>query len=313
MPTTNPFMKSIRESVGMRIAVLFGSFFILLLFSSFIGSIINAISLGSERDHILISSAIQCVLAFCLPAIILSKFSSNKWEKWLKLTKAPSLKSFLGVIIVYFLSMPAMEWLIEWNSNLHLPASLSSIEEVLRGWEEASESMTNTILEAHGIFPVLIGILVIGVLTGFSEELFFRGGLQGIFSRSNLGNGLAVWLAAIIFSCMHFQFFGFFPRLLMGVFFGYLLIWTRSIWVPVFAHALNNSMVVISSSFTESPMKNLSDYGNASILFDNSLSVVGSVALTAIFLILFRNYIFKNNKHGSYKWQRSQLPPVSGR
>jgi membrane protease YdiL (CAAX protease family) len=46
---------------------------------------------------------------------------------------------------------------------------------------------------------------------------------------------------------MHFQFFGFIPRMLLGALFGYLYYWTGSLWVSAFAHALNNSMAVITA------------------------------------------------------------------
>ena len=288
-------MKSIRESAGMRLAVLFGSFFILLLLTSVLTTLINGLPLGGDRNHALISSAVQCILAFCLPAIILAKFSSDNWRNWLKLTKAPSLKAINGVILVYIISMPAMEWLIEWNSNLHLPASMASLEPTLRSWEESSQAISDTLLAAHGFIPVLVGVLVIGVLTGFSEELFFRGGLQGILTRSSIGTGTAVWLAALIFSAMHFQFFGFFPRLLMGVFFGYLLVWTQSIWVPMFAHILNNSIVVITSALTGQSEQNIWGEGNTINFFGMPVYIIGSFVLTALFLMVCRDSFFKRS------------------
>ncbi len=57
----------------------------------------------------------------------------------------------------------------------------------------------------------------------------------------------SIWITAAVFSAVHLQFFGFFPRLLLGAFFGYLIYFTRSIWPGVFAHALNNSIVVASA------------------------------------------------------------------
>lgn len=309
----NVLLKNIRSSAGLRLAVFFGSFFVLLLLSSFIGMMINQLS-GDVRSHTLWGSVVQCILAFCLPAFILAKFSSNNWSEWLALTKAPSMKSILGVLIVYCLSMPAMEWLIEWNASLHLPESMSGLETTLRSWEEASESISKVLLEAHGFLAVLAGVLVIGILTGFSEEMFFRGGLQGIFVRTNIGPSTAVWIAAFVFSFMHFQFFGFLPRLLMGAFFGYLLIWTRSLWVPVFAHALNNSTVVIASSITGEATMGMLDNGSNSLLLGNSLSVIGSVVLTALYLIFCRDWVFKNaQSRKNQPWQKRQLPPVSER
>lgn len=310
MAKSNPILKSVRNSAGMRLAVLFGSFFIFLLLSSFLSMVINGLP-GSPRTHLLLSSTVQCLLGFCVPAFLLARFSSNNYLKWLYLTKLPSLKAIVGVIIVYFISMPAMEWLIDWNARIHLPESLSSLEALFRRWEESGESSTKILLESNGWLSVLAGVLVVGVLTGFSEEMFFRGGLQGIFARSSIGKGTAVWMAALIFSAMHFQFFGFFPRLLMGVFFGYLLIWTGSIWVPVFAHVLNNSIVVLTAAFTGDVSASILDQQNPAVYFGESVTVIGSVVLTALFFLMCRNYIFKSNRHSS--WQKSPLPPVSGR
>lgn len=299
-------IKNIRESSGLRLAVLFGSFFIFLTFTAIIGSAIDGLHEGQPRTHLLITSTLQCLFAFCLPAFLLSKFSQKNWNDWLYLKKAPSLKQIIGVVIVYLLTMPAMEWLIAWNSDLHLPGSLEGLEATLRQMEDNAEAATQIILDTHGFGAILAGILVIGLLTGFSEELFFRGGFQGILMKSLKSKGLAVWVAALLFSIMHFQFFGFLPRLLMGAFFGYLLLWTRSIWVPIIAHALNNSMVVITAALSDQPYsakENLSQ----TLCNENPAIVIGSFALSVIFFYLCKDFFFKN----SSLWQKSPLPPVS--
>jgi len=82
------------------------------------------------------------------------------------------------------------------------------------------------------------------LLPAFGEELFFRSALQGLFSRT-MNVKLAVWIAAIIFSAIHFQFYGFVPRMLLGAFFGYLLAWSENLWLPILAHFANNVLAVI--------------------------------------------------------------------
>ena len=57
-----------------------------------------------------------------------------------------------------------------------------------------------------------------------------------------------IWTAAILFSAFHLQFYGFFPRMLLGAYFGYLLYWSHSIWLPIFAHFINNAIAVITLS-----------------------------------------------------------------
>lgn len=292
---TNPSLRFIRESVGIRLALLFSAFFILLSVTSLISLLIDNFWITSERNKGLFGAVLQCILAFIVPSVILARFCSAHPFRWLKCEKFFRVLPFIGVVVVYLLSLPAMEWLISWNSNLHFPDFLKDIEMTFRSWEENNAAISQMLLATDSIGGVITGILIIGILTGFSEELFFRGSLQGIFQRSSLGPDKSIWLAAIIFSALHFQFFGFFPRLIMGAFFGYLFIWTKSLWVPVFAHSLNNSVVVVISSQTENLNANEGTFFSPVIESIPYLLPVMSFLLTSLFLLFLRNYFFKKN------------------
>jgi hypothetical protein len=41
------------------------------------------------------------------------------------------------------------------------------------------------------------------------------------------------------------QFYGFIPRMLMGAMFGYMFVWTGSLWIPMVMHFVNNSLAVL--------------------------------------------------------------------
>jgi hypothetical protein len=79
------------------------------------------------------------------------------------------------------------------------------------------------------------------------EELLFRGALQTIFLRWIRNPHVAILLVAFIFSAIHMQFYGFFPRLALGLLFGYLFYWSNNLWIPIFAHLVNNGAVVINT------------------------------------------------------------------
>jgi len=51
----------------------------------------------------------------------------------------------------------------------------------------------------------------------------------------------------LVFSLIHFQFYGFFPRLFLGALFGYLFLWSGNIWVPILAHVVNNGLFVLTA------------------------------------------------------------------
>lgn len=287
------FSNTIKDSAGIKLSILFGSFFFMLILASIIGAGIENLPFGDSREKQLGISVIQSVFAFCIPAYLLSKFSSSEPAHWLRLDKSPSFRHIIGIIIVYIITLPAMEWIIEWNNNIHFPEFLSKLEVTLREWEDSNNAIAIKLLNMNGWFEVVVGVLVIGIITGFSEELFFRGGLQGLLERSSIPLFWSVWISAFIFSSMHFQFFGFFPRLLMGAFFGFLLLWTSNLWTSIFAHVLNNSVVVIVSAV-----------GGNEVVDGISSSFVGypfflpiiSLAVTIIFFVCFRKYFFGSEK-----------------
>lgn len=225
---------------------LFGASFIMMFFAlSFITLMLKEIPI-SERNRILTTSALQCILVFIIPALIVARIESRKPLNLLSIDTRPGWCYIIFVIICYAAGMCALNQLIYWNDIITLPESFTEIEKTMREWEENSRQFASIILSDTSIGGLVSGILIVGLLTGISEELFFRAGIQRMLSET-MSRHAAIWISAVIFSAMHFQFFGFFPRLILGAFFGYLYVWSGSIWVAIFAHALNNSLVVISS------------------------------------------------------------------
>lgn len=249
------YIDTLRKQTGLRLFVLFAAFFIFLIAIGGISGLIMSIPGIGERNAILISSALQNIFAFSLPAWLAARFASDHPMRFLGLTQRIGIKPFIGVVIVFIVAMPAMNWLIAWNESVHFPDWAAGFEKTLRGWEESNSGMADKALAADSFLQMLVGILVIGMLTGIGEESFFRGGMQRIFCESGCKTWIAVWGGAFVFSAFHFQFFGFLPRMLMGAFFGYLLVWTGSLWPGIFAHALNNSTVVVAAWIFGDPDK----------------------------------------------------------
>lgn len=228
-----------------RLAIFLAMFLISFLAVSAMNGVLHTIDM-SERSRILLISSLQSILVFILPAIVAACLEFSKPFKILCLTEKPRGINIIAVCVCYILGLYFLNQLIYWNDTLSFPMSMHELETTLRAWEENSREMTNVILGDTSIGGLISGILIIGCLTGVAEEMFFRGGLQRMLCQG-MSRHVAVWITAFIFSAMHFQFFGFIPRLLLGAFFGYLYIWSRSLWIPIFAHVLNNSIVVASA------------------------------------------------------------------
>lgn len=190
---------------------------------------------------------VQDVFAFIVPAILAMAIFYIRPLHVMCLDRAPSFKAILVVLAFYLVSLPAMNWLVDLNQSMSLPSWMSGIEELMRDMEDSAADATEQLLDINTLWQFLSSVFVIGVMAGLSEEMLFRGAMQRTMQDSRLNTHAVVWITAIVFSAFHMQFFGFIPRMMLGAWLGYLLVWTRSLWVPIIAHTLNNSTVVFFS------------------------------------------------------------------
>ena len=193
---------------------------------------------------------VQDVLAFIAPAVLAMALFYRRPLHAMCLDRAPGWKAIIVVLLFYLVSLPAMNWLVTLNESMTLPAGLSGIEQWMRASEDAAAQTTKELLDINTIGELLACTFVVGLMAGVSEEMLFRGAMLRTMQDSRLGTHAVVWIVAIIFSAFHMQFFGFLPRMLLGVWLGYLFVWSRSLWVPIIAHTLNNSTVVLFSYLT---------------------------------------------------------------
>ncbi len=232
------------DSLGFQLIWIFlALFFIMFVTTSFVTGMVNGLNIG-DRNKYLLGSAIQSVLCFIIPSLIIARIQSYQPLRILTLDVKLKWVSVVGIIMLFLLGQPVMNQIVYWNETVKFPHILKGVEDLFREWEENSAVITGVILGDESIYGLISGILIVGCLTGFAEEIFFRDGLQRLLGL-RLNIHYAIWISAFIFSLMHFQFFGFIPRLLLGALFGYLFYWTGTIWASVLAHALNNSIVVV--------------------------------------------------------------------
>ena len=263
---------------------------LVLLFSLFLFMLI-AVSLitqllGSLTDNtaaiLRISSVLQNVLVFILPAVATAMLSTRFPATLLAIDKFPSGKFILLSIAVLIVSIPLMNSIIDWNQNITLPDSFSQFNDYMQQLEKGAEKAVSDITGGNTVGTLIMSILIVGVFTGLGEEIFFRGGLMRLFSCiKGMSPHVAIWLTAFLFSALHMQFLGFVPRMLLGVFFGYLTFWSGSLWLPIMIHALNNSILVTTDWINNRGGSQIDV--NSIGLGDNALVLnIASIILTVI-------------------------------
>lgn len=133
-----------------------------------------------------------------------------------------------------------------WNAKVQLPAWTGSLGELLRQFEDQAEVLVKAFLADLTPASFVLAFVVIAIVPALGEELVFRGLIQNEFLRAVRNPHVAIWLSAALFSAFHMQFFGFFPRMILGAALGYLYHWSGNLWIPVILHFLNNGIQVVA-------------------------------------------------------------------
>jgi membrane protease YdiL (CAAX protease family) len=237
-----------------------------------------------------IAAVLQDVFLFIVPALVTAILITRLPATFLAVDKKPKGLSIVIAIATMIVSIPAMNALITFNEGIHLPESMSALEAAMRQAEAAAQQSVATLLGGDTIGSLVVSVLIVGVLAGFSEELFFRGTFLRLLTTGNVNKHVAIWVVAFVFSAMHMQFYGFMPRMLLGAFFGYMMCWSGSLWLPIIMHVLNNSIYIIGEWSASGEDVSINTFGA-----ENILAIIISTVLTVAGLYTLRKSLI--SKH----------------
>ena len=232
----------------------------------------------------------QTIATFLLPSILGAWIWSegHKPFTWLRLTQTTHWSHYLLAVGIMLCAVPGINFLADLNSRIVLPESLGFIEQILKQQEEAAAALTEQFLQADNIGVLLLNIGLMALLPALAEEVSFRGTLQQILAQGKLKGQIhiAIWATAFIFSAIHMQFYGFVPRMLMGAMFGYIFVWTGTLWVPILMHFTNNGLAVMAYYLIgeNEESKNIADTFGAG---DTWWVGVISLLITSLGLLIF--------------------------
>lgn len=184
---------------------------------------------------------------FIITSLVAAFLFGKKITEYLKLNGRFRFLQLITVLLIMITGVPLINVMVEWNSHLSFPEFLAPVETWMRSSEQEAERITKAFVNVTAVQDVLINLLVIAVLPAMGEELLFRGVVQRILTEWFRNAHAGIWISAAVFSAIHVQFFGFVPRMMLGVCFGYMLHWSGSMWLPVIAHFFNNAAAVISA------------------------------------------------------------------
>ncbi len=120
--------------------------------------------------------------------------------------------------------------------------------------------------------PFFITLLLAGIITPIMEEIFYRGILLGKL-RQGFGIGVAVCIQALFFGIGHMNLVQGVYALIMGVLFGYVVIWTGSLYSSIVLHMVINTTSILWRHLM--PVQLDGDQLEIIILIGAALTIIG--------------------------------------
>lgn len=222
-------------------------FLIILFVSGLIGVAISAIFMAAGDTGMKIAQGLSSIFMFVVPPIVyyyVTRMKHQMYDLGFRKPANPWWLLLIGVVLM-FISLPVTNQLTRWNEAMSFGGVFEKLEEYLKMLEETAAATTEKMLNVNTIGGLLLNLLVIALIPAVGEELTFRGVLQQGLMRRVKSPHVAILLSAAIFSFIHFQFYGFLPRMFLGILLGYMFYITRSLWTSIAMHFVNNGTAVV--------------------------------------------------------------------
>jgi uncharacterized protein len=230
---------------------------------------------------------------FLVPSVFAAVLFYRSPKEYLSIKSNIKPVQVLYTVLIMIAIVPLINIMVVLNHQLSLPEFLSFAEKWMKDSEANAARITKAFLVMNTTSDLLYNMLIVAIVPAIGEELLFRGVLQRLFQELTRNIHVTVFVTAALFSAIHMQFYGFLPRMFLGVMFGYLLVWSGSIWVPVLAHFVNNGAAVLFSWYAS----------RNELPFDQDTIGTGTtdlpLAIFSVILVTSLVYVFKKGTSGT--------------
>lgn len=195
--------------------------------------------IAQHGDLLLTANTIGQWLGFTLVALLVARLSTPDWKEFLRIRKPDGLGLlFAGVGWLVF--YPLVLWLGQLNESLPLPEWVREFD------AQQGDAMEMLLMGAD--LPTWFLFIAVAITPAVCEELMFRGYLQRQVERG-LGLVWSLALVGLIFGLYHLQLSKFIPLTALGIYLGFVVWATGSVWTGTLVHLLNNGFAVLAVGY----------------------------------------------------------------
>ncbi|NUQ81703.1 MAG: CPBP family intramembrane metalloprotease [Bacteroidetes bacterium] len=213
---------------------------LIFLFYQGMGAILMLMAgIQSPADHVNLTRLIQGasqVFFLGIPVLLLILLQTRRLADYTFLNGPLSLKQVILIPFSVITIQPCIQWIAYMERQIPWPSAMTDFRDQM-------ESLLKTMVTADSLPEFGLVLIVVAVIPAFIEEFYFRGYLLRNFSRGYSGL-TPVLLTGVLFGLFHFNPFQLTGLFLLGVYFSFIVWWTRSLWAGILAHFVNNGLAV---------------------------------------------------------------------
>ncbi len=222
---------------------------------------------------------LQFLGLFLIPCFICAHLFGTNSFKYLGLKKPNSNLYLIIGVAALIVAIPLVTFLGELNKSMQFPHG--AVENWMKKSEAEAAKTVQALLSQHTIKDLILNIIFVALLAGVGEELFFRGMIQRLLIKMFKNPWPGIIIAAILFSAMHLQFYGFLPRFALGVLLGVMYWYSGSLWTAILAHFVYDALLVILVYYNPSMMNEDSPMPEG-----NSIALVGTISFVMVIFLI---------------------------
>ena len=222
------------------------------------------------------------IVGFGVLAVLVARLHSPDVRAFLRVRR-PDGPGLALAVVGWVALVPALAWTSQLNARLPLPEWLRALEQtqvdLIEGLLLGGELGTGFLFVALAVTPAVC------------EELLFRGYLQRQVER-RWGLAASVVAVGVLFGLYHLRLTQAVPLSLLGVYMGYVVWATGSLWAGVLVHLLHNgSQVLLTEAFRRDPTLDRAVLEGAGFPWYFGLAGLGAALAVAWLLRLRREHV----------------------
>ena len=269
--------------LGTFIAQLMTSAAAIAMFGSHAMSNFNV--LMGNANFLRMAQVIQVFGMMFVPVLtFFSLFATD--DDLLMFTRHGNAQVFVLAALIMVIGQPLVNWSAWINNQVVMWLPKNNVISWVDGKEKELADMTYQFLNTNSFGVMFINVIIMALLPAIFEELFFRGVIQQKLNQWWGNYHLAIVVTAIVFSAIHMQFVTFLPRFLLGMVLGYLLVWGKTIWLPMTAHFVNNFMGVGVFYYQKAQSPDFNPITVETVQADGWLALLSAATIVALLFVI---------------------------